>query len=64
MKLKSPENREINLAVPKIAFQGDSNARLVAVLKSHAYSLPKKPTYVNGKNIGLSLLRSSKHILH
>lgn len=53
MKLKSSGSSEINLVVPKIAFQGDANARLVAILKSDFYSLPKREAYVKGKIVGV-----------
>ena len=46
--LESSSNADVVVTIPEEAFQGNSDARLVALLKSDTSLLPQQPTNVPG----------------
>ena len=51
--LESSSSADVVVTIPEEAFQGNSDARLVALLKSDTTLLPKQPANVSGEISGL-----------
>ena len=48
LTLTSPTHKNMKISIPKSAFQGEDNARVVALVNSDSSGLPSKPRSIDG----------------